>query len=109
MQQSWSPPLKNLHAGDSIERRITVTATKMQAMLIPPLPLEAPAGLRIYPEEPVVQDQKTDRGDFVYGRRTESAKYFIQKEGDYTLPAIQLKWWNLSTNRLVTTVLPEIQ
>ena len=59
-------------------------------------------------DEPTVQDQKTDRGEFVYGRRTQSAKYFIQKEGDYTLPAIELKWWSLSTNRLVTATLPAV-
>lgn len=106
IQQKWSSSLKNVRAGDSIVRTITVTAIKMQAMLIPPLPLEAPDGVRIYTEEPIVQDQKTDRGDFVFGRRTESVKYLIRKEGDYTLPAIELKWWNLSTNRLVTATLP---
>ncbi len=108
IQQKWSSPLKNLRAGDSIERTVTVTATKMQAMLIPPLPLEAPDGIRVYEEEPVVQDQKTDGGEFVYGRRTQAAKYFIRKEGDYTLPAIELKWWNLSTNRLVKASLPAV-
>jgi BatD DUF11 like domain len=108
IQQKWSSPLKNLRAGDSIERTITVTATKMQAMLIPPLPLDAPTGIRVYPEEPAVQDQKTDRGDFVYGRRTQSAKYFISKAGDYTLPPIELKWWNLASNRLVTATLPTV-
>lgn len=106
IQEKWSAPLKNLRAGDSVERTITVTATRMQAMLIPPLPLQAPNGIRVYPDEPSVQDQKTDRGEFVFGRRTQSAKYFIQKEGDYTLPAIELRWWNVSTNRLVTATLP---
>ncbi len=108
IQQNWSPPLKNLRAGDSIERTITVTAAKMQAMLIPPLPLAALDGIRVYQEEPIVQDKKTDRGEFIYGRRTQSVKYFIQKEGDYTLPVIELKWWNLSTNRLATATLPAV-
>ncbi len=108
IQQKWSLPLRNLRVGDSIERTVTVTATKMQAMLIPPLPLEAPDGIRVYPEEPTVQDQKTDRGEFVFGRRVQSAKYFIQKEGDYTLPAVELKWWSLSANRLVTATLPAV-
>jgi len=77
-------------------------------MLIPPLALEAPHGIRVYQDEPTVQDQKTDRGEFVFGRRTQSAKYFVQKEGDYTLPAIELKWWNLSTNRLAAATLPAV-
>jgi hypothetical protein len=100
--------MKNLRVGDSIERTVTVTATKMQSMLIPPLPLDAPNGIRVYPEEPIVHDQKTDRGDFVYGRRTQTAKYFIQKEGDYTLPPIELKWWNLSSHHLITANLPAV-
>ena len=109
IQQKWSVPLKNIRVGDSIERTITVTASKMQAMLIPPLPLKAGDGIRIYPEDPIVQDQKTSRGDFIFGRRIQSAKYFIQKEGEYTLPPIELKWWNLSTNRLLTAILPAIR
>ena len=108
IQQKWSSSTQDLRVGDSIERTVTVTATKMQAMLIPPLPLDAPSGIRVYPEEPVVHDQKTDRGDFVYGRRTQTAKYFIQKEGDYTLPPIELKWWNLSTHRMATATLPAV-
>jgi hypothetical protein len=106
MLQRWSTPLDKLRVGDTVERTITVTAINMQGMLIPPLPLESPAGIRIYPTEPRVQDQKTDRGEFVFGRRTQSAKYLIQKEGDYTLPAIELKWWNLSSNRVDTAILP---
>lgn len=108
MQQRWSVPLKNLKAGDTIERTITVTATKMQAMLIPPLSMSAPEGIRVYPGQPIVMDQKTSTGEFVFGRRTESTKYFIQKAGDYTLPAIELKWWNLTAKKMMTATLPAI-
>lgn len=106
LAENWSRPLKNLKTGDSIERTITVTASKMQAMLIPPLPHDQPDGLRVYPGEPVVRDQKTPRGDFIYGQRIETAKYLIQKPGTYTLPVVQLQWWNLSAHRLVTATLP---
>ncbi len=58
----------------------------MQAMLIPPLTFEEPDGIRIYNGEPTVRDQKTDRGDFIYGHRVQTAKYFVVKSGDYTLP-----------------------
>jgi len=104
--QHWSRPMNDLRAGDTVERTITVTASKMQAMLIPPLALEQPDGIRIYNGEPRVSDQKTPRGDFIYGQRVETAKYFIEKPGNYTLPAVELKWWNLATRKLVTTTLP---
>jgi hypothetical protein len=108
MRQKWSSPLNKLRVGDTVERTIVITALRMQGMLIPPLQLQAPTGIRIYPDEPKVQDQKTDRGEFISGSRIESAKYFIQKEGDYTLPAIELRWWNLSSNRLVTATIPAV-
>jgi BatD DUF11 like domain len=106
LAEKWSRPLKNLQTGDSIERTIIVTASKMQAMFIPSLPLDQSDGLRIYPGEPVVRDQKTSRGDFIYGQRIETTKYLIQKPGSYALPSLQLQWWNLSTHRLVTARLP---
>jgi hypothetical protein len=108
MQQRWTSPLKNLRAGDALERTIVVTAARTQAMLIPPLPLAAPDGIRTYPEQPDVHDQKTPRGDFVFGRRTQAAKYFIEKPGDYTLPAIEVRWWNLTSHQMVTASLPEV-
>jgi hypothetical protein len=108
MQQRWSYSPKNVRVGDTLERTITITTTRMQGMLIPPLPMNAPPGIRIYPEEAKVVDQKTDRGEFVFGRRTQSAKYFIQKEGNYTLPAIELKWWNLGSHQMMTATLPTI-
>lgn len=104
--EKWSPSLKKVQAGDTIERTVTITASKMQAMLIPPLQLAAPDGLRIYSSEPVVRDQKTPHGDFIYGQRIETTKYYVEKPGAYTLPAIELQWWNLNTHRLATASLP---
>ncbi|SDF43861.1 BatD family protein [Terriglobus roseus] len=106
--EKWSPSLKKVQAGDTIERTVTITASKMQAMLIPPLQLGAPDGLRIYSSEPIVHDQKTPRGDFIYGQRVETAKYYVEKAGAYTLPSIELQWWNLNTHRLATASLPSI-
>ena len=108
IEERWAPTPKALRLGDAIERTITVTADKMQAMLIPPLQLKTPAGIRVYEEEPKVRDEKSNRNEFLFGQRTQSAKYLIQKEGSYTLPAIELKWWNLSTRRVVTAVLPAV-
>ena len=108
MTQKWSSPLTRVRAGDSVTRTITVTASRMQAMLVPPLPMSAPDGIRVYQSDAAVEDRKSDRGEFLFGRRTQSAQYLIQKAGDYTLPAVELKWWNLATNRLVTATLPAV-
>lgn len=108
LQQRWEPSLKNIRVGDTFHRTITVTTMKTQGMMIPPLSFEASDGVRVYAEQPSVVDQKTPTGEFVYGRRTESARYFLRSAGEYTLPPIQLQWWNLNTHKLVTTTLPSV-
>lgn len=108
VQQRWSSPLSDVRTGQTVERTITVTADRLQGMLIPPAPLDAPDGLRAYPGEPVVLDQKNDRGDFLGGKRVDTVKYLIQKPGDYALPPVQLSWWDLSSNRLRTETLPAV-
>ena len=108
VQQKWGSSFKNLRAGQTIERTITITADKLQGMFIPPLSFDVPGGLRVYSQQPVVQDQKSDRGEFVSGRRVESAKYLIEKPGDYTLPRLQIAWWDLNTGRLRTATLPGV-
>ena len=105
MTERWSRSLKGLRTGDTVERTITITASKMQAMLIPPLTFEQPDGIRIYNGEPTVRDQKTDRGDFIYGQRVQTAKYYIVKPGDYTLPPLELKWWNLLKGQMTASSL----
>jgi hypothetical protein len=51
---------------------------------------------------------KTDRNEFVGGRRIDSATYLIRKEGGYTLPELRVEWWNLTARRVQTARLPSI-
>lgn len=77
-------------------------------MLIPPTKFEAADGIAVYPKEPRLDDIKTDRGEFVEGRRVVSATYLIRKDGDYTLPPIEIEWWNLDRRKVETATLPAI-
>lgn len=108
MRQKWLSEFKHLKAGDTFQRTITVTALHTQAMMIPPLPFDAPDGIRVYTDQPHLQNQMTALTVFVAGVRTESAKYLILKEGDYTLPAVEVQWWNTTSNKLMTATLPPV-
>lgn len=108
LTQKWNTTFKGLKEGDSFDRTITVTTSRMQAMFIPPLPFDAPAGIRVYAENPSVDDLKTNRGEFVEGRRVQRATYLIQKQGQYNLPAIELRWWDLSAGKIRTATLPAV-
>ena len=107
--QELDKPLKNLRVGDTVTRTVTISVSKLHAMLIPPTKFEAQVGLAVYPKQPRVDDIKTDRGEFVEGRRIDIATYVIRKEGDYTLPAIQVEWWNLDRGKVERATLPAIR
>jgi len=100
---------KNLRVGDTVTRTVTISVSKLHAMLIPPTKFEAQVGLAVYPKQPRVDDIKTDRGEFVEGRRIDIATYLIRKDGDYTLPAIQVEWWNLDRGKVERATLPAIR
>jgi hypothetical protein len=104
--QKFDKPLQNLRIGDTVTRTVTITASRLRAMLIPPVQFQAPDGIVIYPKQPSVNDIKTDRGEFVEGKRLDSVTYLIRKQGDYALPDIEVKWWDLAARKVRTAALP---
>ena len=63
IQQTWNPvPESDIKAGDVIVRTITRNAEGTTAMMLPPVPTDAPEGVRVYSGTPDVQD-KVERGD----------------------------------------------
>jgi hypothetical protein len=59
--QKFDKPLDHVEVGDTLTRTITITASKLRAMLIPPTKFEGQDGIIIYPKQPSVDDIKTDR------------------------------------------------
>ena len=94
--------LENLEAGDAIVIRTVAELDGLPAMFLPPLSPELEfEGVRIYPDEPVVED-----GDVA--RRTEKLTLVFESGGDFTLPGIELGWWDMTTQSVVTAMVPEI-
>jgi hypothetical protein len=77
-------------------------------MLIPPTRFDAPADTAVYPKQPVVDDVKTDRGEFVEGKRIDSVPYVIHKAGDYTLPNIEINGGTSKGGKIETARLPRL-
>ncbi len=87
--------LKRLKVGDSFTRTLTITARDTDAMMMPIVPAYAPSGLAAYPSAPEVRT-KIDRGRYV-AKRVESVTYVAERWGEYTLPAIEVRWFEPST------------
>ncbi|ARU87601.1 BatD family protein [Pseudomonas sp. M30-35] len=85
---------KPLRVGDSISRQLSVRAKGAQAMLIPAPELAEVNGLKQYVQTPNIQPMDNGRGDITGGIRTDTITYVVSEQGNYTLPAIELKWWD---------------
>ena len=97
----------SLKVGDAFQRRITITIDGAPGMLISPLPpFEAQGLATAYPDAPRVEDE-THRGA-LEGRRTASTTWVMERPGTATLPAVEVRWFNLTSGALETATLPEI-
>lgn len=92
--------------GDHVSRVITVQAQGAQAMLIPPPALADVPGLKSYPAEPELTQLTDGRGGFVGGQRVDRIDYVIERGGAYELPALDIRWWNVATNKEERIALP---
>ncbi|HEY7296857.1 MAG TPA: BatD family protein [Xanthobacteraceae bacterium] len=99
---------KSLKAGDALTRTVETFAANTQAMFIPPPDFNVPANIRIYPRDPVLTDVTSDRGVFVGGRRIDRVTYVFEQPGIYTLPAIEISWFNDKTGKQEVSSAPAI-
>jgi hypothetical protein len=91
-----------LKVGDGVTRIVTVKAEGTPAMLLPPVRLSSMEGLAIYPAQSSLQESIDRRTGVLTAARQDSATYMLEQAGDYLLPAIAMRWWNVRSNRIET-------
>ena len=103
--QTWNPQaLDAVMAGDVIERSITRIATGTTAMMLLPVPADAPEGIRLYSADPVVEDH-IERGTAT-AKRCDRIKYQFEQPGTFQLPDVSLVWWDPQAEKLQQKTLP---
>ena len=98
LSQSLTPSGSPFKVGDSLTRSVTLQADGTPGLALPAPPLASVAGLGAYPQTPQVSNLDDGRGGFNGGQRIDRVRYRIEREGDFELPAIRVKWWD-SVNR----------
>jgi hypothetical protein len=102
--EEWSSDPEQLQVGESITRRVDIRAEGLMAAQLPALPRYDLAGAKLYPDQPVLQNNKDEQ--ILVGLRSESTAIIANEAGRYTLPEIKLAWWNTRTNRAELAILP---
>jgi hypothetical protein len=105
VSQTWQPgAFGSVKAGDVITRTIDRHAVGTTAMMLPPIAIETPPGVRHYDAEPTVQDM-TERGASL-AVRSETIKYQFERPGTFQLPDLAVIWWDTNTRALKRVTLP---
>ena len=104
LTETWSSELDTVDVGDAITRNVVLTTKGLSSSLLPGIEYADQPGLRFYPDQPVREDS-ADR-DGVVGTRSEGTAIVASRPGTYTLPEVQLPWWNTETDQLQTAILP---
>jgi hypothetical protein len=97
-----------LKVGDSLTRQLTLQADGALAMSLPTPPLADITGVSRYAKNPQVSTLDDGRGNFTGGQRIDSVTYRIDTEGHHTLPAIELKWWDASSQQTRIAQVPAV-
>ncbi len=93
LTSQWRPALQ-AHVGDAFTLDLTVQADGLTAEQLPDLStlVALPPGLKAYPDEPKLDTSSQD--DTLIGRREQSIALIADEPGRFTLPALQVRWWN---------------
>jgi hypothetical protein len=104
IEQSWSDKSGTLTAGEPITRTIKISALGLTAAQIQPLPSLENTKLKLYPDQPTLEDKQTNLG--ILGVRTETVAIVPNQAGQIIVPAIEIEWWDTVNNRMQTSRLP---
>jgi len=108
-QQDVEPRSDTVLVGETLARTISVSVREALSIVIPPLAPDSIPGLTLYMDPARVTDTGGERGETREGTRVERLTYVAQDPGDYTLPPIEVAWWNLERSRVEREILPAIE
>jgi hypothetical protein len=106
LKEEWSGDNQQMRVGEPLTRTLTVLAKGTTVGQLP----ELNAGkvndqLKTYPDQPVLQEQKKTEGLIAF--REEKIAIIPSKAGFYKLPAIEIPWFNIQTQKMEIAKIPE--
>lgn len=103
LAETWNPQPEQSQVGDSLTRRLILKVDGLSSAQLPPLPATQVDGLRRYPDQPQMSDQKSETG--IIGTREEREALVPNRSGSFDLPPLEVLWWNTQTDTLERTTL----
>jgi hypothetical protein len=107
LKQKWSGDVQNMKVGEPLTRTLTLTAQGTTNGQLPSLYQASDnEDLKSYPDQPKLDEQKTPQG--ITALREEKIAFIPSKAGTYTLPALEIPWFNIKTQQMETAKIPAV-
>jgi len=106
LKQSWSGDIQQMKAGEPLTRTLTLVANGATVGQLPELNTTVTNDqLKAYPDQPVLKEQK--KADGLLAFREEKIALIPGNAGSYTLPAIEIPWFNTRSQKMEIAKIPE--
>jgi len=94
-------------AGKPLTRRIMLLADGLMSNQLPAIAQTLPKDIKPYEERPQLNDTTGRTG--ISGSRQSTITLMPTRAGHYTLPAIEIPWWNTETDQQEVARLPAVE
>jgi hypothetical protein len=106
LKQEWSGDIQQMKVGEPLTRTLSLVAQGATVGQLPELnSLATNDQLKVYPDQPILQEQKKVEGLLAF--REEKIALMPSKVGAYTLPAIEIPWFNTKSQKMEIASIPE--
>ncbi len=106
LKQEWSGNTQQMKVGEPLTRTLSLLAKGTTVGQLPELnTTNTNDQLKAYPDQPVLQEQK--KVDGLTAFREEKVALIPSKAGSYTLPAIEIPWFNTESQKMEMARIPE--
>ncbi len=106
--EKWSIDPQNITLGEPVTRTVRLLVKGVTVSALPELHKQKLAKqIKGYPDQPILKE--TLQGNALIATREEKIALIASEVGTYTLPAIEIPWWNTLTETQEMAVIPEKQ
>lgn len=95
--ENW-PANTSFFVGEPITRTITLMVDGLVSSQLPEVNQQSVHNIKQYPDKPITHDNKTAKG--FSSTLKQKIALIPTQPGTYTLPAIDIPWWNTRTNKI---------
>mgnify|MGYP006273234217 CR=1 FL=1 len=97
LHEDYSPDVTELEVGEPMVRTLFLWVDGLTGGQLPEFEFKAPDGITLYPEPAEINDQEATEG--LSAVRQQEFALIPSRSGEFELPALEVPWWNVETDR----------